>query len=451
MWIILKNLYLRVSNTGVYSNMNSQLQKRVRLSNSLAFCVILTVFPICTISLLIGDFVNFQFNILVGILMAFSLLLNKAGMTYLARHTIITGVAIVGGIEHQIAGPLVAINHGYFAWLLLPFVMFEPKDRWHMISCVVMIGIFFIVSEFYRFPFFIGSEIAVERALISKLVMSVLFVFLIGFMAYLLVKENYIGEAKLESEKNHIQELNSQLIEQQKALVRASRMAALGEMASAMSHEINNPLAVIKMSSQQVVKLSDRGELTDKAKNSAIQKIEEAVSRITAIIAGLRRFSGENQSQLEYSDLYEAFENSLSLCRERFHEKGILLKIQDLRHFRVNMNTSDLQHVLYNVLTNVIEHSTQENNDDKWVSITFQDKGSNQVLLIENGGRPISQEIADRIFEPFFTTKEVGKGTGLGLASSKGIMVAHGGNLKLDTSTGRTCFILEFPLVRKEV
>src|SRR5690606_26102170 len=97
------------------------------------------------------------------------------------------------------------------------------------------------------------------------------------------------------------------------------------------------------------------------------------------------------------------------------------------------------------VLLNFISNSADavEKLEEKWVRVTCEDKDTTITLSVTDSGKGIPREIQEKILQPFFTTKEVGRGTGLGLSISRGIIEAHKGKLRLDTSTSNTRFCID--------
>jgi C4-dicarboxylate-specific signal transduction histidine kinase len=277
--------------------------------------------------------------------------------------------------------------------------------------------------------------------------MSLLFLCILSYTAYNLIIKNYITETSLEKEKRVIEGLNQKLIEQQATMVRNSRMVALGEMSSALAHEVNNPLAIIEISTRHLDKLRERSELSDEKWHKTIPKIEDAVLRINRIIKGLRLFSGTIPFQ-EYDTTVISLplNATIDLWQERFRNHDIRLGVDEkVNHLLVRINLPEFQHVLYNLMANAFDHLLTLDVHDRWISIRIALINGKYVMEFENSGPPISTTLVEKVFEPFFTTKELGKGTGLGLSTARGSMLTHGGNLKLDVSTGLTRFIIEFP------
>lgn len=229
----------------------------------------------------------------------------------------------------------------------------------------------------------------------------------------------------------------------------ASKMATLGEMASGIAHEINNPLTVILNRAQQIKKqLSPLGpdfELTA----SAADKIYKTADRIAKIVRGLRHFaregSPENKSEVPLNLILE---EALDFCRARFESSEIQLSLEyinisDAENEKLICNQIQIEQVLLNLLNNAFDAVSQSKG--AWVKVIAERNQENVSISVVDSGKGIPENIRAKIMLPFFTTKDVGQGTGIGLSISSGIMKSHGGELVLDSESAFTKFVLKFP------
>jgi signal transduction histidine kinase len=232
--------------------------------------------------------------------------------------------------------------------------------------------------------------------------------------------------------------------------VQNSKMAALGQMASGMAHEINNPLSIIKGRADLIVgKISrsqtppDRDWLIGEMK-----KISLTVERIAKIIKGLRAFSRNSEDDAP-APVYinELISNTLELCQEKIKQRNINLDIDPVPAESILGRESQLVQVLLNLIGNAID--ALDNSDNKTIEVRFLLLRDNLQIRVTDYGPPISSEIIHRLMEPFFTTKEAGKGTGLGLSISKGILESHQGRLYFDKASKNTCFVMELPRLKR--
>lgn len=231
--------------------------------------------------------------------------------------------------------------------------------------------------------------------------------------------------------------------EQGESSLHASRLAALGEMASGIAHEINNPLTVI-LARASLLEM----RLEDPALQDSVKKIQHHAQRISKITRGLRYFSRDesNDPMTEFA-LNEIVEDSIAISSERSKSNGIRIYSEienDLRGFGRGYQISQ---ILINLLNNANDAVSQVPFGEIHVSAKRADNAL--VIRVWDNGPGVPAAIERKIMSPFFTTKEGGKGTGLGLSISLGIAKSHGGELKLNRSVAASCF--EFTLPAPEI
>ncbi len=229
----------------------------------------------------------------------------------------------------------------------------------------------------------------------------------------------------------------------------ASKMATLGEMASGIAHEINNPLTVILNRAQQIKKqLAPMGPEFELI-GAAADKIYKTADRIAKIVRGLRHFAreGSPEDKLEVP-LYLILDETLDFCRARFESSGIKLSLEyinisDAETEMIFCNQIQIEQVLLNLLNNAFDAVSQS--PGAWVKVIAERNKGSVTISVLDSGKGIPENIRTKIMQPFFTTKDVGQGTGIGLSISSGIMKSHGGELVLDTESAATKFVLKFP------
>lgn len=230
-------------------------------------------------------------------------------------------------------------------------------------------------------------------------------------------------------------------------LVQKSKMAALGEMAGGVAHEINNPLSVIIGSVQIAEKYLISKGFHDEIIQKNFDKIIRSSERISKIIKGLRTFSRSGEQDPKQSESVGViFNDTLALCSEKFKNLGIELIVDKIPDSQVLCRPTQISQVILNLLSNAMD--AVEHSEKKWVKVSFENNEIKKMvfIIIEDSGHGIPTEVAERMMEPFFTTKAVGKGTGIGLSISKSITDDHQGTLVLDRSSAHTRFILGLPL-----
>ncbi|PIR22644.1 MAG: hypothetical protein COV44_06950 [Deltaproteobacteria bacterium CG11_big_fil_rev_8_21_14_0_20_45_16] len=242
----------------------------------------------------------------------------------------------------------------------------------------------------------------------------------------------------------------TKLKEVQSIVVSNAKMAALGEMAGGVAHEINNPLMVILGKLGQLQKWADENNDLKANIQSHLDSIAKMVDRIAKIIKGLRAFSrNADLDPMVTSKLSQIVTETLELCLAKFNHASIELRF-DEGQFEIEVDCRPVQisQVLLNLLSNAFD--AVQNLENKWIEISARKVGKDRVqLAVSDSGRGIAKEILVNILDPFFTTKEVGKGTGLGLPISQGIIEAHQGRLWYDEKSSYTRFIFELPCSKK--
>lgn len=246
-------------------------------------------------------------------------------------------------------------------------------------------------------------------------------------------------------------------LETEQQLIQACKMATLGEMASGVAHELNQPLSVIKTVSSFFLKKINKNEIIDAAiLSEMLVKVDNNVDRATKIINHMRQFARKPEMDLKQISVNEIIENTFEIFRQQLKVRGIQLffKLQaDLP--KVMAEPGLLEQVLVNLIVNsrdAIEKKweiTGQKSEDDHITITTKAEKSLIIIVVTDTGIGIPKNILEKIFEPFFTTKEVGKGTGLGLSISYGIIKECGGSIEVNSiyNEGAT-FIIRLPIAK---
>lgn len=231
-------------------------------------------------------------------------------------------------------------------------------------------------------------------------------------------------------------------------LVHTSRLAALGEMSAGMAHEVNNPLAIISGSIQQIDKQISRQTPDIHRILELSAKIQNAVGRVTNIIRGLRHFSQQSDILPKaVTPLSEIIRETMTFCHELLTVRHIKLYIDEIPNVNINCHSVQVSQVLINLIKNAEDALENELDPSKrWIRISCLHYDDSVSINVSNGGPEIPEDSRTKIFQPFFTTKIIGKGTGLGLSISKGIMKEHGGDLVFEPMAEFTTFALQLPL-----
>ena len=241
-------------------------------------------------------------------------------------------------------------------------------------------------------------------------------------------------------------------------LIQTSKMATLGEMATGVAHELNQPLSVIKTASNFLIKKVRKNEaIQDEILKTLAEEIDGHVDRAARIINHMREFGRKSDIEREKVRVNEALEKALEIFNQqlKLREINVVKELQkDLPPILANPNR--LEQVFINLLINardaIDEKSGKADQECVAKEIFLRTSLKNGMVNVEvkDTGTGIPKPILDKIFEPFFTTKNVGKGTGLGLSISYGILQDYGGRIKVETTEGEgSTFIIQFPVLDK--
>jgi PAS domain S-box-containing protein len=237
--------------------------------------------------------------------------------------------------------------------------------------------------------------------------------------------------------------------QQQHSLAIAGRLSSLGEMASGIAHEINNPLAVIAGKADLINRMLTKDPLPKENIAACIDIIKRTTMRIARIVTSMKSLSRQNDhDSFSLNDLKTIVLDVLAVSQDRIRNKGIELDIEDIPETRIECHAGQIGQALLNILNNSVD--AVERLEDRWIRIGFNVTGKEISISITDSGAGIPIELREKILQPFFTTKEIGKGTGLGLSLVQSIAHKHGGWLQLDEQNKNTSFVLTLPLVQNK-
>ncbi len=223
-----------------------------------------------------------------------------------------------------------------------------------------------------------------------------------------------------------------QLIEAQKQIYHAEKLASIGRLASGVAHEINNPLNGIKHCVYVIEKEPENQEQLRKY----LALINEGLEHIESIVKKLLGFARKSSAQMERVNLNAIILQVVGLLEYRLSQKNIRFELKtDEKLPEIYGDASLLQEVVMNLLLN--SYDAIENNNGR-IEITTCVRNKTQVeLRIEDNGKGIDTEDQDKIFDPFYTTKAPGEGTGLGLSVTLSIVQALGGKIEVVSKVGK--------------
>jgi len=238
-------------------------------------------------------------------------------------------------------------------------------------------------------------------------------------------------------------------VTERELMTQIERMAAIGQLAAGVAHELNTPLGTLSIISNELSRILE-GFSKEKATRKVIEEyladMQGEISRCKTIIQDLLGFSKSGVSQLVETDINTLVSKTIDFIDKG--KKGCDITVTKSFDPTLPMIITDhdrFRQVVFNVLKNAIE-SVEENGGGR-VDVSTKGEGCFISVSIKDNGPGISKENIRRVFEPFFTTKPVGKGTGLGLSVSYGIMGDLGGEIRLDSIEGKgTTVTLYLPI-----
>lgn len=285
----------------------------------------------------------------------------------------------------------------------------------------------------------------------SSLLMCIIFTVYSAYLAsqtlayHKQLKSKAMSEIDLEKSAELLNALNTKLLAQTVRSENASRLAALGQMAGGIAHEINNPLAIISMSvelaQEHLTSTNDNKENIKKNLRVALT----AVTRIVEIIRSLKLISNNSQEAISEIALESILADSLNLSREKFKNANIQIHIENIPALKVNANSVQVSQVMMNLLNNSFDAVSETEMQNRFIKIYFTDKDNYINISIENSGKTIESKHLEKLFQPFFTTKEVGRGTGLGLSLCKSIIESLNGQIWHEHNKTNTTFTFSLP------
>ena len=251
-------------------------------------------------------------------------------------------------------------------------------------------------------------------------------------------------EALVSSLNHMLSELNRRT----EQLIQSRKMASLGTLTSGVAHELNNPLNNISTSVQILLEELDEGDTA--YQRQQLEEVEKQVERSKDIVKALLEFSRDTEYSIVSVQISSLVDSTIKLIRGET-PGNVEIKTDVPATIQADMDPRQIQQVLINLITNGIQAMAQggvlhirgyESRDEPGI-----------YIQVEDSGMGIPRENLPKIFDPFFSTKDVGRGTGLGLSVSHGIVKKHGGRIEVKSEPGRgstfTVFLPYHPVSRE--
>ncbi len=214
-------------------------------------------------------------------------------------------------------------------------------------------------------------------------------------------------------------------------MIQAEKMATVGQLASGLAHEINNPLGGTILCFQNLCE----GDMSEEVRQQHVSVIHESLEKIRNTVNSFLRFARPSPLSIRSTSIENIFTHCQNLAEFTLNKHGISIHTDIMPNMpTVQLDPDKIEQVLLNLILNA-DYSIKESatNNPKKSSVLLQSYINEQQLfiIVADTGLGVSKDMQEKIFNPFFSTKPEGKGTGLGLAVSSTIIAQHGGSLKI--------------------
>lgn len=244
-------------------------------------------------------------------------------------------------------------------------------------------------------------------------------------------------------------------LEAEQQLIQASKMTTLGEMATGVAHELNQPLAILKTISNLLSRrVSRHHEMDERMLEEIAEGVSTHVDRASKIIDHMREFGRKSDLKTMPVNINSVLQRAFDFFSQQLNVRNIRVewRLQETLPF-IMADSNRLEQVIINLLINARDaiedrwKKEKPENLEKRITITTESTDKEVVIRVCDTGSGIPDAIRTKLFEPFFTTKDVGKGTGLGLSISYGIVKDYGGSIQAVRMDGEgACFVITFPV-----
>jgi len=274
--------------------------------------------------------------------------------------------------------------------------------------------------------------------------------------------EKFLLSSQLHDAYKDIKQKNQELRESTAQLIQSEKLSALGELTANLSHEMRQPLNIVRMSLQLMLANIDEKKIDEKTHKIYLQESIRQIDRMNELIKHVNTFSRKQEVDIQKGTIQV---NSMVETIIKIYSKQFTLNnIQIIKNLNTNIpdidcNSIHIEQVLINLLTNArnaVEKSTKEQKEIRISTNIIEEqkspllKDSISIEVVDNGVG-IPEHLLSKIFDSFFTTKPPGEGTGLGLSISKKIIEAHKGIIELDSKTGEgTTFKIILPVIAED-
>jgi len=261
-----------------------------------------------------------------------------------------------------------------------------------------------------------------------------------------------IENARLyENIEGQVKQRTQELVEVQRQLVQAEKLATMGTLAGGVAHEINNPLTAVLTNVQMLLTAREIDRNLDR---ESLELIEEATKRCRTIVQKLMTYAKRPLESAELSkiNILEVITKAISFLEFQLGQENIkiILEAKDDQYL-IYGEQIELEQVVTNVILNGRDAIRLSNTGSGEVQVLLSKNNEWVKMRIKDNGAGIPKETIPKIFDPFFTTKDVGKGLGLGLSICHSIVEKYKGLITVSSEVGKgTVFTIQFPIARVE-
>jgi C4-dicarboxylate-specific signal transduction histidine kinase len=243
-------------------------------------------------------------------------------------------------------------------------------------------------------------------------------------------------------------------LKQEALLAQTGKMATLGEMATGVAHELNQPLNVIQVGTDFLTKMVRRGKKVSQDELFKVSRnISDQVERATNIVDHLREFGRKSDLRTHGVDLNEPVREVFTLLGQQLKLRGIKVNLQLERSLpEILADKNRLEQIFLNLITNARDAMEAKGPEAiKELRITTRKEGNSVLATVSDTGIGVPEYNQKKIFDPFYTTKEAGKGTGLGLSITYNLVKDFRGDIDLESAPDvGTTFTITFPIHQEQ-